>query len=416
MKKYYLYGAGINCVAVIKFLGAQRVIAIIDSDETKHGKKVEGINIISLKDYKDQNNGETIVITGFYNSSEIAAYLKEQGIEDYYVSPYMQMGFYEDVKDMIDKLELTQYAEIVCCTENPITELIEEELKNIRNGSIVKYIDRDRLRNVGVNTPIIVTNQEDNSFWQDLDHAEVLYNVLDINLIYEKKYGFRNKDILRFKDIHKGERCFVIGNGPSLRYEDLELLYSSHEICFGANRIYLSYEHTRWRPDYYVAVDYTIVQNDRKKILEMSGIRFIRHFYKMVEKWNQPEIYEFRGLVNQPGDPRISEDMYEGIYTGNTVVYDAIQIALYMGFQEIYLLGVDMTAGIRYQDEGAHFYKSPDTNENLGKGNTPEAKKCLGYAAEVIEKTGKKLRNATRGGELDEVIRVDFDSLFQKYD
>lgn len=44
-------------------------------------------------------------------------------------------------------------------------------------------------------------------------------------------------------------------------------------------------------------------------------------------------------------NPCLSQDMYNGVYTGNTVVYDAIQIALYMGFEEIYLLGVDMTRG-----------------------------------------------------------------------
>lgn len=413
MKKYYLYGAGINCIAVIKFLGVQNIIAVIDSDESKHGKEVEGITIISLKDYIDENNGEQIIITGFYASNAIAESLKKQGIKNYYISPYMQMGFYESIRDIIYKLKLEQYAEVVCCTDNPISELIGEELREIRKGCIVKYIDRDGLKNVEQDTPIIVTNKEDNYWWQGLVNAEELHNILDINTIYEEKFGFKNTNLVKFKDIHKGERCFVIGNGPSLKYEDLELLHNHHEVCFGVNRIYLAYEYTKWRPDYYVAVDYVIVQNDRMKISAMQGIRFIRHFYKMAETWDQQDIYEFRGLACQPGEPRLSQDLCNGIYTGNTVVYDAIQIALYMGFQEIYLLGVDMTDGIRYQDEGAHFYKSPDVKENLGKGNIPEARRCLGYAANVIEESGRKLRNATRGGALEEVTRVDFDSLFK---
>lgn len=412
MKKYYLYGAGINCIAVIKFLGIQNIIAVIDSDETKHGKKVEGITIISLKDYINENNGEQIIITGFYASNAIAESLKKQGIKNYYISPYMQMGYYESIRDIICKLKLEQYAEVICCTENPISELIGQELREISEGCIFKYIDRDGLRNVEKDTPIIVTNKDDNYWWQGLENAEELHNILDINAIYEENFGFKNTNLMKFKDIHKGERCFVIGNGPSLKYEDLELLHNHHEVCFGANRIYLAYEHTQWRPDYYVAVDYTIVQNDRMKILAMQGIRFIRHFYKMAETWDQQDIYEFRGLACQPGEPRLSQDLCKGIYTGNTVVYDAIQIALYMGFQEIYLLGVDMTDGIRYQDEGAHFYKSPDVKENLGKGNIPEARRCLEYAANVIEESGRKLRNATRGGALEEVMRVDFDSLF----
>ena len=48
----------------------------------------------------------------------------------------------------------------------------------------------------------------------------------------------------------------------------------------------------------------------------------------------------------------------------------------------------------------------------FGTSNTSEARNCLKYAAEEREKKGIKLRNATRGGELNEVLRVDFDSLF----
>lgn len=98
---------------------------------------------------------------------------------------------------------------------------------------------------------------------------------------------------------------------------------------------------------------------------------------------------------------------------GSTVVYDAIQIAFYMGFREIYLLGVDMTSGIRCEEEGSHFYKIPDKKEVLGLGNILEARQCLAYAGKKIDELGKKLRNATRGGELNEVTRVEFDQLFE---
>ena len=38
-----------------------------------------------------------------------------------------------------------------------------------------------------------------------------------------------------YKDIHKGERCFIIATGPSLTMEDLEALKS--EYTFGMNSI-----------------------------------------------------------------------------------------------------------------------------------------------------------------------------------
>ena len=83
-----------------------------------------------------------------------------------------------------------------------------------------------------------------------------------------------------------------------------------------------------------------------------------------------------------------------------------------MGFREIYLLGVDMTSGVRSEDNGVHFYKSPNPLEGLGIGNISNAQENIEYAAKVIEELGGKLRNATRGGELNKVIRVDFDEFF----
>lgn len=412
MKRYYLYGAGQNCIGVIKFFGSENIIAVIDGDENKSGKEFEGIPIISLQQYIARGATDEIIIANFVANGEIAEVLEANGIKHYYKSPYMLTGFYENSRDIVDKLDLGKYSEIVCCTCNPISELIEEEVKKKDSSIVFQYIDRDYLDEVDAKLPILVTNEDDEHVWQKLNRADELENVIDINRIYKEKYGFINKDIVRFKDIHKGKRCFVIGNGPSLSYEDLECLHQNREFCFGVNRIYLAYEYTHWRPDYYVVADHIIIQNDCSKIMELPGIKFIRHFYKKIADWENEDTYEYRELSCNPEEPRISMDLFRGIYMGNTVVYDAIQIALYMGFEEIYLLGVDMTSGIRYEDEGSHFYKSPDTKENLGRGNTPGMRKFLGYAAMAMEESGRMLRNATRGGELEEVPRVDFDSLF----
>ena len=43
--------------------------------------------------------------------------------------------------------------------------------------------------------------------------------------------------MLALKDTHRGQRCFIIGNGPSLKNTDLALL--ENEVTFGLNRIYL---------------------------------------------------------------------------------------------------------------------------------------------------------------------------------
>ena len=77
-------------------------------------------------------------------------------------------------------------------------------------------------------------------------------NVDTINL--QESYNNKIKQELsvklkKYKDIHKGKRCFIIGNGPSLQMSDLEILYKNKEICFGVNRIFLGFKDTEWRPD-----------------------------------------------------------------------------------------------------------------------------------------------------------------------
>ena len=63
------------------------------------------------------------------------------------------------------------------------------------------------------------------------------------------------REIKKLKNIYRGKRCFLIGNGPSLRAEDLTCLHEHGEICFAFNRIYNIFEQTSWRPTFYISQD-----------------------------------------------------------------------------------------------------------------------------------------------------------------
>lgn len=412
MEKIYIFGAGINCYGVMSFVGKENVIAIIDNDKKKIGGQIKGIDIISLEDYLIKDDNKDIVISGYYYSAEIALQLENRGIVNYYKAPYMQIGFFDDCLDIVKKLNLTGYKQVIMASSNPISRGIEDELKQSGCHTKVFYAGNLTQINAYNNVPILITNEDDKYVLNKLDVSINKPIILDLVELYREKFTFKNEELLKFKDIHKGKRCFIIGNGPSLTYEDLEFLHSRNEICFGTNRIYMAFENTAWRPDYYVSIDYTLVQKDYEKIRQLSGTKFIRHFYKTEYNWDKTNTYEFCGLNFEPGKPKMSRDIVKGVYSGNTVIYDAIQIALYMGFSEIYMLGVDMTSSKRPEEDGYHFYKSPDTNENLVVGNFPEIFRALRYMREQIEKEGRIIKNATRGGELEELERVIFDELF----
>ena len=68
------------------------------------------------------------------------------------------------------------------------------------------------------------------------------------------------------KDIHKGKRGFVIGNGPSLKIEDLDNL--NNEITIASNKIYLAFEEKqKWRPKFYTVADPILWPKIKNKIL-----------------------------------------------------------------------------------------------------------------------------------------------------
>lgn len=171
--------------------------------------------------------------------------------------------------------------------------------------------------------------------------------------VFSRKYNidiyYPYSKIKQYKDIHKGKRCFIIGTGPSLNIQDLELL--TDEYTFSMNSILLSFKDTKWRPTYYVVQDSRAYNIFKNKLLGQNikeiflGISYRRNsiflnkfFNKNFNKYNYFPLKVFRdGIKNK----NFSNDCYKQIYDGATVTYSILQLALYMGFKEIYLLGID---------------------------------------------------------------------------
>ncbi len=226
--------------------------------------------------------------------------------------------------------------------------------------------------------------------------------------------------IRSLRAVHKGGRCFIVGNGPSLRADDLDKI--KNEICFASNRIYNVFDKTAWRPTYYCLSDQGVIKQSHKEIEEkVAGNKFVCI--------NEAEAYpEIKGAqyLNQiwedyyPNEPKFSEDIAKCVYSGETVTYICIQIAAYMGLKEIYLIGIDHSYSVNRNPDGTitrsdnikdHF------SENDKVASMPQTQKMdLAYEAakQYADANGIKIYNATRGGKLEVFERVDFDSLFER--
>jgi len=242
-------------------------------------------------------------------------------------------------------------------------------------------------------------------------------------------YYFKFKSVRKFRDIHQGGRCFIIGNGPSLRASDLDLL--TNEITFGVNRIYGIFEKTDWRPTYYCIQDFVLIEEIKDEIVENAHLfqqifSPFNVYYKTKSHFGKIRNISYFYLKNLPFYPNLpifSGNVEVGIIEGQTVTYSAIQLAFYMGFTEVYLLGVDHSynliqnhKGVFLEQNVANEYFEGVASEHVTNRPYNVENTTLAYCAarKYAENNKRHIFNATRGGALEIFNRVDFDRIFTK--
>lgn len=419
-RKYYLYGAGINAFGVMKYLGKENIIGVIDSSLEKIGGDIDGIPIIGMDVYLKSGRNRLVVISAFQKSQEVAENLKKSGVNNFLIAPYMQSGF-PDINEFIDNIKERQTLNLIFENNNLLTLLLLDGLikkdmthliKGVLDGQNNFISDCYKLPvirkgEVEIGDTVVLTGV-DNS------RTRILYpntiDLADFVMDYEKFY---HNELEKFRNIHKGERCFIIGAGPSLKMEDLDKLAKNNEICFGSNKIFLAYEQTGWRPDYYMVCDFNVFRScyDIIKNLKES-IMFVDDFYNMTGLEKLSDSYLFHSL-HQKNEFKFSKDITKYVCSGLTVTYNMIQVAAYMGFKEIYLLGIDFSFNGLSESKGNHFCDKYVENTKM-KGRFYEDESLLAYkeAERCSHKNNFRIYNATRGGKLEVFERKSFDDLF----
>lgn len=227
------------------------------------------------------------------------------------------------------------------------------------------------------------------------------------------------KRIERFKNIHAGKRCFIIANGPSLKHIDFSLLKDEYTI--GMNRIYMMKEQNGFTPTYLACID-----------LDSQ----LRQFTDEYDNVNIPVFYNWklRNLFSKKDNQHFLKDRLkpdfatdlakQGFGTGFSVTYTTMQIAYYMGFSEVYLIGKDHSYNTNEKpgttikstgQEGNHFIKGyyrPGMTWVAPDYQTEEF--AYGLARKAFEADGRIIKDATVGGKLQVFEKVDFYSLFNK--
>jgi len=225
-----------------------------------------------------------------------------------------------------------------------------------------------------------------------------------------------NRRLAQYKDIHQGQRCVIIGNGPSLN--DMDLSFLKDEITFGTNRIYLGFERFGFTPDYYLSINPLVIEQSTEEILEVPAPKFLSlHGIKHIPEDREDVMY-----LQSVDSPIFSRDPCSGIWEGYTVTYASLQLAFYMGFSEVYLIGCDHSfatsgpANAEVTSEG----KDPNHFDSsyFGKGtrwHLPDlvnSEMAYGLARLVYEGDGRRVFDATLNGKLTIFPKVDYQKVF----
>ena len=237
------------------------------------------------------------------------------------------------------------------------------------------------------------------------------------------------------KGVFKGERIFILGNGPSLNQTPLD--YLKDEFTFVTNRFYLMFDRIDWRPTFYTATDWRVVPDIAHEINLLTGmIFFFEERFKGLLRGDDEDIYWYTDM-SDPREKKFAYDMTKGILGAGSVTGTAIQIAFYLGFSPIYLIGCDLgyKIGQTVKQEGpdkfgtgTKLYLTSTEDDDFShfdkryfgkdrRWHDPHVERMIeGHkqCKEGVEKAGGKIYNATTGGELEVYERVDFKSLFPR--
>lgn len=235
-----------------------------------------------------------------------------------------------------------------------------------------------------------------------------------------RQFGLKQKRYLpikALKDSYSGKRCFIICTGPSLTIEDLESL--SGEYTFGMNSLCFLHDKTNWHPDFFGVQDDHVYKKIFDTLISTDNGVVLAPYKRPAKlneetKWVELPVcgayhrYELR-YRQEKMYSKFSEDCYVRIYDGYTITYTLIQMAIYMGFKEIYLLGADFS----YLGNKQHFIEHGHVDPGYAKA--PD-KMLVSYlkAKEYAEKNGILIANATRGGMLEVFPRVTLEEVLGK--
>lgn len=215
----------------------------------------------------------------------------------------------------------------------------------------------------------------------------------------------------RFKEIHKGKSCIIIGNGPSLNAMDLAPLRTCY--TFGLNKIYLIRDRVDLDLTYHVSVNPLVIEQSVEEFEALQCPTFLSYRAARRMLKSKDHIY----YLMTDGET-FQKDITRELDEGYTVTYVAMQIAYYMGFSRVFLIGVDhnFTASgapnekqvLQGQDQN-HFHPDYFGNKEWHLPDLEGSELAYLAARFHYKRDGRAIYDATVGGKLQVFPKVSYE-------
>lgn len=198
----------------------------------------------------------------------------------------------------------------------------------------------------------------------------------------------------------------------------MDLAFLRRETVIGLNKIHLGIRRFRFYPRYLVAVNLLVIEQAATDIQRLNCVKFVsdraRHLL--------PENALTHHIKTRDLACRFCQDLTQGVHEGYTVTYVALQIAFYMGFEQVIIIGMDH----RFRYEGSpneeRLLEGPDENhfspDYFGGGQrwqNPDLTRSEGsyrLAKEIFEADGRRIIDATVNGACTVFEKRDYQTLF----
>ena len=185
----------------------------------------------------------------------------------------------------------------------------------------------------------------------------------------------------------------------------------------GLNKIYLGFNKFNIYPKYYLATNKNVIKSSIEEINNLNCIKFTpSHSHNLLS--NGP----FNYYLNISKKENFFLDISKGVNEGYTVTYVGLQLAYFMGFSKVVLVGLDHRYSYKGEPNQEAFMKGSDPNhfdnsyfknQSWDNPDLENSERFFKIANQVFKKDNREIIDSTINGDchvfpkipLEEVIK-----------